>query len=89
MRISIPDEPAATEPKRELINIVNLDNNRLERRVGIGSELNESFKDELVQFLCENVSTFAWSIEDMRGIDPRIMSHELNVDPTYKLIKQK
>ncbi|KAJ9560566.1 hypothetical protein OSB04_005726, partial [Centaurea solstitialis] len=32
---------------------------------------------------------FAWSHEDMVGIDPSIISHKLNVDPTFKPIKQK
>ncbi|KAJ9538340.1 hypothetical protein OSB04_031073 [Centaurea solstitialis] len=32
---------------------------------------------------------FAWSHEDMVGIDPDIISHKLNVDPSFKPIKQK
>ncbi|KAJ9551982.1 hypothetical protein OSB04_016027 [Centaurea solstitialis] len=32
---------------------------------------------------------FAWTHEDMVGIDPDIISHKLNVDPTFKPIKQK
>ncbi|KAJ9538325.1 hypothetical protein OSB04_031058 [Centaurea solstitialis] len=32
---------------------------------------------------------FAWSHEDMVGIDPNIISHKLNVDPTFKPVKQK
>lgn len=35
------------------------------------------------------MSTFFWSIEDMKGINPKITCHELNVDSTYKPIKQK
>ncbi|KAJ9557127.1 hypothetical protein OSB04_011741 [Centaurea solstitialis] len=37
----------------------------------------------------EHSDCFAWSQEDMVGIDPNIISHKLNVDPTFKPIKQK
>lgn len=40
-------------------------------------------------FLKENIQTFAWSVGDMPGIDIKITSHDLNVDPTFKPIKQK
>ena len=43
----------------------------------------------ILDFLKENVSTFAWSMADMKGIDPAITMHELNVDPTFKPIRQK
>ena len=32
---------------------------------------------------------FAWSTSDMKGIDPSVTTHELNVDPTFKPIHQK
>ena len=43
----------------------------------------------IFDFLKENVSTFALSMADMKGIDPAITTHELNVDPTFKPIRQK
>lgn len=35
------------------------------------------------------MSTFAWSIDDIKDIYLKITCHELNVEPTYKPIKQK
>lgn len=32
---------------------------------------------------------FAWSHEDMPGIDPSVMVHRLNVNPEYRPVKQK
>ena len=32
---------------------------------------------------------FAWSHEDMLGIDPRIMCHRLTIDKGHKPVKQK
>ncbi|KAJ9552504.1 hypothetical protein OSB04_016549 [Centaurea solstitialis] len=37
----------------------------------------------------EHSDCFAWSHEDMVGIDPNVISHKLNVDPSFKPIKQK
>lgn len=43
----------------------------------------------MLNFLRQNAFTFAWSTEDMVSINPDIAKHELNVDPTFKPIKQK
>lgn len=55
----------------------------------IGSGLTQEVREELIKFLTKNKDTFAWTAEDMPGIDPSIISHELHVDPSFKHIKQK
>ncbi|KAJ9566427.1 hypothetical protein OSB04_002393 [Centaurea solstitialis] len=37
----------------------------------------------------EHSDCFAWSHEDMVGIDPNVISHKLNIDQMFKPIKQK
>ncbi|KAG7533238.1 Reverse transcriptase domain [Arabidopsis thaliana x Arabidopsis arenosa] len=37
----------------------------------------------------KNKTSFAWSAADMPGIDPSIICHKLNVDPSFKPVKQK
>ncbi|KAG7578456.1 Reverse transcriptase domain [Arabidopsis thaliana x Arabidopsis arenosa] len=69
--------------------LVNIDASDPLRCVGIGAEISPGIKAALVALLVENSSTFAWSVEDMPGIDPSITSHELGVDPTFKPVKQK
>ncbi|XP_024006657.1 uncharacterized protein LOC112083337 [Eutrema salsugineum] len=78
-----------TKPKQESIVQVSIDELRPERQVGIGAELDPIIREPLIRFLKQHTSTFAWSVEDMPGIDPQIACHELNIDPTYKPIKQK
>ncbi|XP_024016831.1 uncharacterized protein LOC112090237 [Eutrema salsugineum] len=78
-----------TKPKQESIVQVCIDELRPERQVGIGAELDPVIREPLIHFLNQHSSTFAWSAEDMPGIDPQIACHELNIDPTYKPIKQK
>ena len=46
-------------------------------------------KQDLVQFLKENIDVFAWSHEDMLGIDPSVITHRLNVYPSSKPVRLK
>ncbi|KAL5562596.1 hypothetical protein UlMin_032343 [Ulmus minor] len=39
--------------------------------------------------ILEHRDVFAWSHEDMPGIDPNVIVHRLNIDPNFKPIKQK
>ena len=55
----------------------------------IRSKLAEDIKDRLIRFLRENAEVFAWKQEDMGGIDPTVITHRLNVNPSFKPIKQK
>ena len=43
----------------------------------------------LVAFLRMNQDVFAWSHDDMPGIDPSVMVHRLNVNPASSPIRQK
>ena len=51
--------------------------------------MKEKTKQDLVQFLKENIDVFAWSHEDMPGIDPNVITHRLNVYPSSKPVRQK
>ncbi|KAL5570533.1 hypothetical protein UlMin_027108 [Ulmus minor] len=50
---------------------------------------NENGSEDLIIFLREHRDVFAWSHEDMPGIDPNVIVHRLNIDPNFKPIKQK
>ena len=51
--------------------------------------MKEKTKQDLIQFLKENIDVFAWSHEDMPGIDPNVITHRLNMYPSYKQVRQK
>jgi hypothetical protein len=59
------------------------------RKIQVGSQLPRRIKEELVAFLRHNSDVFAWSHEDMSGIDPSVIVHKLNVDPNYIPVKQR
>ena len=41
----------------------------------------------MIKFLKENLNVFAWSHEDMLGIDGNVIEHHLNVDLTKKSVQ--
>ena len=55
----------------------------------IGSKLAEDLRSLLTNFLRQNKDVFAWKHADMGGIDPAIITHRLNVSPSFKSVKQK
>ena len=75
------------EPSEEL-EPVQLDDNP-EHLAYIGSKLVEDLRSLLTHFLKRNKDVFVWKQEDMGGIDPAIITHRLNVNPSFKLVKQK
>ncbi|XP_018453727.2 uncharacterized protein LOC108824849 [Raphanus sativus] len=76
-------------PQQEEVIDVSLDVADHSKVIRIGASLPDDMRQQLTEFLRQNVSTFAWTTSDMKGIDPAITSHELNVDPTFKPIRQK
>ncbi|XP_024013058.1 uncharacterized protein LOC112087264 [Eutrema salsugineum] len=77
------------EPVCDALDSVCIDKARPERCVEIGAKLEEPVRSKLLSLLKENINTFAWIVEDMSGIGINVTCHELNVDPTFKPIKQK
>ena len=51
--------------------------------------MKEKTKQDLVQFLRKSIKFFAWSHEDMPGIDPIVITHRLNMHPSSKPVHQK
>ena len=84
MRDEVTTRP---EPSKEL-EPVQLDDNP-EHLAYIGSRLAEDLRHPLIHFLRQNKDVFAWKQEDMGGIDPAIITHRLNVSPSFKPVKKK
>jgi hypothetical protein len=71
------------------VNTIILDDEHPEKSTRIGANLTPQTKESIIHFLKNNKDVFAWSHEDMPGIDPSIISHKLNVNPCLRPIKQK
>ena len=84
MRDEVLTQP---EPSEEL-EPVQLDDDP-EHLAHIGSQLMEELKGPLTLFLRQNKDVFKWKQADMGGIDPTVITHRLNVSPSFKPVKQK
>uniref|UniRef100_A0A2N9G7Y6 Uncharacterized protein n=1 Tax=Fagus sylvatica TaxID=28930 RepID=A0A2N9G7Y6_FAGSY len=86
--MTIEEQKILVKPSEEL-DTIELEDGHPERTTKIGANLPPKMKESLVQFLKNNKDVFAWSHEDMPGINPSIISHKLNVDPSLRPVKQK
>ena len=75
------------EPSEEL-EPVSLDDDP-EHLAYISSKLAEDLRNSLTNFLRQNKDVFAWKQADIGGIDPTMITHRLNVSPSFKPVKQK
>ena len=76
--MSIEERRVVVEPT-EVLEDIPLDENNLEKYTRVGASMEGKMKQDLVQFLKKSINVFAWSHEDMPGIDPSVITHCLNV----------
>ena len=86
--LDMRDEIATRPEPSEELEPVTLDDDP-EHLAYIGSKLAKGLKGLLTQFLKQNKDIFAWKQADMSGIDPTVITHKLNTNPSFKPIKQK
>ena len=84
--MNIEEKRIVAKPTEALKNIP-LDESNVKRYTRVWADLEEKTKKDLVQFLKKNIDVFAWSHEDMPGIDPSVITHRLNVSPSFKPIR--
>lgn len=59
------------------------------KEVKVGATLEDKVKERLVKLLHEYADVFAWSYQDMPGLDTDIVVHKLPLKPECLLVKQK
>jgi hypothetical protein len=60
-----------------------------EQKVLLGSQLPDEQEKTLLKFLFNNKDVFAWSVNDLCGVNRDVIKHSLNVDPAIRPRKQK
>ena len=83
----IEEQRMVAEPVEGLEEVL-LDDFRSER-TRIGTLATQPVRQALITFLRENKDVFAWSHEDMPGIDLLIIVHKLSVSPSFSPVRQK
>ena len=84
----IGEQRTTMEPVEELEEI-SLNESRPERTTRMGTLASPLIRQALVAFLRMNQDVFAWSHKDMPRIDPSVIVHRLNVNPTSSPIRPK
>ena len=84
--MSIEERRFVAEPTKVLEDIP-LEEGNPKKFTRIGTSMKEKMKQGLVQFLRENIDVFAWSHEDMPGMDLSVITHRLNVYPSSKPVR--
>ncbi|KAI5444202.1 hypothetical protein KIW84_012721 [Lathyrus oleraceus] len=82
-------EEKIIQPHLENLETINLGSEDCVRMVKIGALLEESVKKGLISLLREYSDIFAWSYEDMPGLDTDIVQHFLPLKPECVPVKQK
>ena len=73
------DRDADEAKCEDLVKITTGDD--LEKFFQIGSQLPQREREELIEFLKQNIDVFAWNTYESLGVDPEFIFHHLNVNP--------
>jgi hypothetical protein len=60
-----------------------------DQRVLLGSQLSDEQDKTLLRFLFNNKDVFAWTTNDLCGVNRDVIEHSLNVDPSFRPRKQR
>jgi hypothetical protein len=82
-------ESKALHPHQEPVETINLGTEENKKEVKVGTTLKASIKERLIKLLHEYVDVFAWSYQDMPGLDTDIVVHKLPLQPDCPPVKQK
>ena len=80
-------EERVIQPHEEPVESVNLGTETDKKGVKVGANLEASVKQRLIQMLHDYVEIFAWSYEDMHGLDTDIVLHRLPTKEEFPLVK--
>jgi hypothetical protein len=86
--MAINEGQTLIEPTEKL-EVVVLDDKKPDKTTNIETKMDGRMRKAIIEFLKGNLDVFAWTHEDMPGINPSVISHKLNVDLSIRPIKQK
>ena len=80
------DRPADEAKCKDLVKITIGDDS--EKFFQVGSQLPQQEREELIEFLKQNIDVFTWNTYETPGVDPEFIRHHLNVNPLIAPKKQ-
>ncbi|KAI5427624.1 hypothetical protein KIW84_032870 [Lathyrus oleraceus] len=85
----LKQEERVIQPHQESVEVINLGTEDAKREIKIGAALEDNVKKGLIELLQEYVDIFAWSYQDMPGLDTDIVVHRLPLKEGCPPVKQK
>ena len=85
----VEQEEKQIMPHKEATEWINLGTEENKREVKIGTTLTAEERQDLIELLKEYSDVFAWSYQDMPGLDPEIVAHNLPIRLEYRPVQQK
>ncbi|KAL0456264.1 UNVERIFIED_CONTAM: hypothetical protein Slati_0965600 [Sesamum latifolium] len=82
------ETPVTVQPVEELLTVELIPGDP-DKVTKIGSKMKECVRDQVVSCLRKNKDIFAWTPQVLEGIDPAVITHHLNLNPTIRPVKQK
>ncbi|KAL0427208.1 UNVERIFIED_CONTAM: hypothetical protein Slati_2895600 [Sesamum latifolium] len=82
------ETPVAVQLVEELLTVELIPGDP-DKTTKVGSKMKEDVREQVINCLRKNKDIFAWTPEDLEGIDPGVITHHLNLDPTIRPVKQK
>ncbi|GAU50278.1 hypothetical protein TSUD_409140 [Trifolium subterraneum] len=89
IRRLLDQEKRTIQPHEEVIESINLGSEEEKKEIKIGALLEASVKERVIVLLREYVDIFAWSYQDMPGLDLVIVEHHLPLKSECPPVKQK
>ena len=74
-------EERSIQPYKEPLETVNLGSEEERKEVKVGALLSSAVKECLIELLKEFSDVFAWSYQDMPGLETNIVEHRLPLKP--------
>nr|XP_027120400.1 uncharacterized protein LOC113737356 [Coffea arabica] len=81
-------KPGRLEPGDDVEQVV-LDEARPDQVVQVGAGLPSPLKEEVICLIKDHRDVFAWFADEVVGVPPELMVHQLNVNPQARPVKQK
>ena len=77
------------KPAKEELETINVGTEESQRELKIGTLVTQKERGDLIALLRDYVDVFAWSYEDMPGLDTNIIVHRVPLEEGCRPIKQK
>jgi hypothetical protein len=77
------------KPAEEELETINVGSDQLRKELKIGTLITSEQRTKMIALLQEYLDVFAWSYEDMPGLDTNIIVHKIPLEEGCKPVKQK